>query len=321
MSFSFKKEAKVFVVFLGSQYSIDISSINFNQTHVEHLYSNKTLQIPNMFEQVVINKANPATFEITFPALRETDLQILFNRALDYAAFDIYVRAGPNVFKIENCVITNFIFNTAKIRPLTLSAEGEAIRATRVGDADSYVIPGTTVPRSGTKTYNLTKYTNIKIENTVAIDNLASINIQLQNNIKWTPYTSIDDALVAIDADSSMYPREYELDNRVLQGVFSTHVIDIEFWDKDIGLLIQIGEKVGNTVYGIEFDMPAVTIQTNISTGNVFNQSYTWRMTHNPEHLSEVIKYLGLTNLINAIQDNLGVDILDHNSEAILETF
>ena len=82
-SYNFRKEAEVFIVYSGSKHKLDISSINFSQTFTEKSYSVKTLHNQkNLFDSSVINKANPANFDITFPLLKEGDFTTVFNLSL-----------------------------------------------------------------------------------------------------------------------------------------------------------------------------------------------------------------------------------------------
>ena len=84
-SYNFLKEAEVFVVYSGSKHQIDVSSISFSQTFTEKSYSVKTLHNnKNLFDSSVINKANPADFELTFPLLKEGDFKTVFNLLVNY---------------------------------------------------------------------------------------------------------------------------------------------------------------------------------------------------------------------------------------------
>jgi len=313
---SFKKEAKVYVVRSGVQYSLDVSNINFGQTFTEHSYSNKTIQVQNMFEQSVINKANPASFDLTFPAIREPDLHILFNRALDYLTFDLYIETPQDTFKIEGCVITQSVFTIEKMRPLSMTISGEGIRLTRTTDP----IPGTPEARTGTLTYNLINWLNIILGGAAAEDTITSVSVELATEIEWTPYTTVNDALIAVDADSSMYPSNFTVSKRTLQGSFTKYSIDQIEWNTDTTLFIEVGEKVGSNFYGFRFDIDNISFQNPIQTNDIFTQTYTWRMTQNPISLSQVISYQGITDESRAILDSWGINILDSFVEPILES-
>ena len=290
---SFKKEANVYIVdkTTDAQYRLDISEINFVQTFTEHTYSNKTLQIQNMFEQSVINKANPANFDFIIPVLRENDLDIVLTRTLDYQPFDLYITTQQAVFKIESGVIFSATFILDKNKPLGLSISGQGIKLTFEGSADSFTVPGTPVARSLTRTYNKFDYVNIILDGASITDPISNLEIELTNDIVWTPYTTATFALAAINAGTSMYPSGYTLNKRNLSGSFSLYSIGSLSWSTDSTLFIEVGQRNGATYYGFEFNMDPVTIQKTVATENIFKQPYTWRSTQNPANLSQVISW------------------------------
>jgi len=293
-TYNFKKEAKVYIIFAGNQYLMDISSIDFGQTFMEHSYSSKTLQSPNMFEQSIINKANPANFSLNFPALREDDLRILFDRALDYNTFEMYVETAQDSFKIETCVVTNATFVVEKNMPLRMALEGQAAKVTKfVG-----TIPGTPIARSGTMTYN--RISDLKITlggSNILSNSLASVSIELQNQVKWTPYATINQALTASNASTSMYPASFSVSKRILAGTITRYLVDTDVadlfqWTKNTTLHIEAGQIVSSTFYGFDLDITNCALTNRVGTGEVFTQSYDWRMTQNPVNLSDIVTYI-----------------------------
>jgi hypothetical protein len=315
--FSFKKEAEVYIVFKGIQYNIDISEITFSQTFLEYTYSNKTIQTPNMFEQSVINKANPANFEFTLPVLQENDLQTVFNRALDYETFDLYIKTPQDTFKLATSVISNLELITERLKPLSIHVSGEAVRLTRFTDT----IPGVVEPRSATRTYNNIDYLRIDIDN-IDLDGIYNLSVSLQNEINWTNYTTVEGALLASNADNSIYPENFTVSKRILSGTINQYLTTennskLMQWSTNSPLSIQIGKQIGATFYGIELDLANCSFTNRLNTGEVFVQSYDWRMLQNPTSLLEVLRYIGITD---AILDSLGASVLDSNNESILES-
>jgi len=288
LGYSFKKEAVVYVVYEDFRYQIDISEINFSQTFQEHSFSIKTLQAANMFEQSVINMANPANFDLTFPAIREADLRILFDRALDYQPFDLYVESHRGNFEVKNCVITNANFITEKTRPLSMGIQGEGTRVSLVsGDA-----PGTLVDRSASRTYNRISDLDIELTGTKSMNNsLASVSVELQNEVQWTPYTQVNDAI----NNTTMYPSGYTVKKRILAGSFTKYLLDVETldlfrWNKNTSLTMFIGQDT----YGFNFNIANCSYTNRIGTGEVFTQSFDWRMTQNPSNLADIVTYTTL---------------------------
>jgi len=316
MLFSLKREVKVYVVHNNIQYLLDISSIDFGQVFTEYSYSNKTIQVQNMFEQSIINKANPATFELTFPAIQESDLRILFNRAIDYYPFDLYIKTRQDVFKIEGCVISNSIFIIEKLKPLAMTVSGEGKRLTRWTQA----IPGTPRARSNTMTYNAVNWVDIQLSGGASKESLSSVSIELSTDIEWVPYTTVNGALEAVDANSTMYPVSFTVNKRSLHGAFTLYQLEPLEWLINTSLFIRAGQKEGQAFYGFEFDMSNVSIQNNYNTNEVFTQTYTWRMTQNPDFLTQVIAYIGVTDVAGALLDSWHLGLLDYQSDPILES-
>ena len=87
-NYSFLKEAKAYIVYGSTKLQLDMSSISFSQTFTEETHSVRTLHNQNnVFEGSAINTANPANFEMTVNLLIEDDLEILFQRLLEYNLF------------------------------------------------------------------------------------------------------------------------------------------------------------------------------------------------------------------------------------------
>lgn len=307
-SYSFKKEAKVYIVYNNKQYHIDISEITFNQTFVKHSYSTKTVQVQNMFKQSIINKANPANFELTFPAIREGDFRVLFNRALDTLTFDLYIVTTQDSFKIENCVVTNAIFNINRFLPLSISLTGEASKLTREGNS-TFNIPGVPIPRSSTMTYNRLGYTEFTLGLT-EFDFIVSINVALQNDIKWIPNTKVKGCGSII----VVYPETFTIGKKTLSGSITRYSIGNIDWSTNTTLYIKIGQKVGSIVFGFEFDLDKVIFTNRTNTGQIFTQSYDWRMIQNPDSLFEIITYI-------TQPEGVAGAILDSDNQAILDSF
>ena len=297
-AYSFKKEAKVYIVYNANKYNIDISDINFSQTFQEESYKNKTLHNPSMFEGSVISKANPANFDFIFPAIREDEFKVVFDRALDYQAFDLYVETQQDVFKVRNCVITNGTFIIEKLRPLSMQISGEASQVSRAGDAGVFTIPGVNQPRAGSMTYNRLSHISITLGgSTVLSEDLVAVSVDLQNNIKWTPYeviTGCSPATITLN-----YPETYAIDSRSLSGTITRYLTDTNNaqllgWGLNTSLNIEVGQNVSGTLYGFTMDMSSCAYTNRLNTGDIYTQSYEWRLTQNPTNLSDIITYTTL---------------------------
>ena len=299
-AYSFKKEAKVYVVYGTDQYNIDISEINFTQTLMEKSTPLKTIHTSSYFEKSIINKANPANFEITFPAIREDDFKVLFDRALDYQTFDLYVETEQDVFKIETCVITNGRFIIERLKPLSMAITGEASKVSRHGDAGTTFDPtASEVPRDNNMTYNRISDLSITLGGTETLSNdLASVSVELRNEIKWTPFNTIDGACDSTSA-TLQYPSSFSVTGRSLGGAFRRYLTDTNNtnllgYDLDVSLRILAGQDISGTVYGFDIDITNCMYANRVNTGTVFTQVYDWRMVQNPADLSSIISYVTL---------------------------
>jgi hypothetical protein len=293
-TFNFKKEARVYIVYNSNKYFFDVSEINFSQTFTEQSYDVKTIQEQLMFDGSVINKANPGNFTIRFPALRESDLRILFDLALNINTFDIYVETELDLFQLEYCAIESGNFVLERTLPLTMEVSGSARKVSKFGDSGD-AIPGSPISRSVSRTYNRISDLDITIGATNISQLLQSVSIELKNSIEWTPYTTINGAIQAELDNSAQYPNDFTVRDRTLSGEIVQYLTDDnnqDFldWSTDTTLQIQAGQ-VDGSFYGFNFDLQNVTFDNSINTGQIFTQRYKWRLTQNPNNLSDIVTY------------------------------
>ena len=309
-SFNFLKEAKVYVVHGGSQYNIDVSAISFGQTFNESGYAKKTLHNQkNVFEGSVINKANPADFEFTFPAIKHGDFAIVFNLLTTYngttnkpSTFDLYISTQLDVFKLETCVITNGAFVIEKSRPLSMTVSGDASKLSYAGAKASFTIPGSVAARSSSMGYIMNPVVSATLDSQ-ALSNIVSVAIELQNDIKWNPYTTVHQALNVTNASNAMYPTDFTLSKRSLAGSISKYVTEnkgtvgsttnalaLQSWDEAASIAITAGEGSGGSFRGFSF-AGNCSYTNRIGVGSVFTQSYDWKLIDNPTNLSSIITY------------------------------
>jgi len=290
-SYSFKKESQVYLVYNGLQYNIDISDLTISQTTMEHSYSNKSIQEQNQFEQSVINKANPASFTLNVPALREADFKVLFDRSLDTGTFDLYIKTPADMFFVDNCVITSNVFVLEKTKPLRMKIEGAASQISRLAPATT--IPGTIQARAGTMTYNRISDLYIALDiSTILSDYLHSVTIELQNEIKWIPWTTVNNAI----SGGIMYPQAFTVSKKILSGSISQYIVDTNNanllqWSSNSAFLIKAGQDVGGTLYGFTLNLSNCSFTNRITTGDIFTQNYDWRLLQNPADLATIITY------------------------------
>jgi len=287
-NYSFLKEAKVYIVYGTTKKQLDISSVSFSQTFTEETRSVKTLHNQNnMFEGSVINTANPANFEITTNLLIEDASKIVFDRLTDTNSFDLYISTESDVFYLEKCVITNGTINIERLRPLSLSISGQA----------SKLIPGSSVPSgmtlrtaSSSRTYNLNKDLLVSLSGTDISDHLVSVSIELQNDIQWIPYKTVNTAA------GTRYPTQYTVNGKVLAGNITRYLNDdtesaSQSYGTNQSLRIKAGTNIGGLFKGIDFNSNNCSLTQRIQTGAVFTKSSDWRMVQNPASVAGVLTY------------------------------
>lgn len=299
-SYNLKREAKVYLVDSTEsvQYRLDVSQINFSQTTTEESFSTKTLHKANNFEASIITKANPANFDFVFPALREDDLKVVFDRLLDYQTFHLYIATERDIFKLEKAVITNGDFVIERLRPLSLSISGQASKLILVGDVDSVSVPGTPQSRSSTRTYNRISHLLATLGGATSntLDSgISRASITITNNIKWLPNDVIDSC--GTESQSLTYLTDFIITNRefygsIIQYITDTNSSQTSSYSEDTTLDLEVGEKVGGTVYGFNISINNCAYTNKIITGDIFTHIYDWRMVENPTALSNVISYI-----------------------------
>ena len=287
-NYSFLKEAKVYIVYGTTKKQLDISSVSFSQTFTEETRSVKTLHNQNnMFEGSVINTANPANFELRTNLLIEDASKIVFDRLTDTNSFDLYISTESDVFKLEKCVITNGTINIERLRPLSLSISGQA----------SKLIPGSSVPSgmtlstaSTSRTYKLHKDLFVSLGSADISDHLASVSMELQNEIKWIPYKTVQ------TATGTRYPTQYTVETKVLSGNITRYLNDAtennsQSYGTNQSLRIKAGTLIGGLFKGIDFNSTNCSLTQRVQVGTVFTKSTDWRMVQNPASVSGVFTY------------------------------
>ena len=292
-NYSFKKEAEVFLVSGGNRHKLDVSSINFSQTFAETSYPVRTLHTQtNVFEASVINRANPADFNFIIPALTENDFDIVHTLLLNTNQFELFVKTAADTFKITECVITNGSFVIERSRPLSIEIQGQGGRVTR-----GQTLSGTLQTRTATRSYTIPQKLIVTIEGTT-IPNVLSVSLELQNEITWTPYATVNGALSATNPDTTMYPSSFSLSKKILSGSITAYLTNVtgseaQTWNSSANIQIKAGNGLSSGSFrGFNFGPATCSYTNRANTGNVFLHSYDWRMTQNPTNLANELQYI-----------------------------
>tara|TARA_B100000497_G_scaffold127956_1_gene172021 strand:+ start:3657 stop:4568 length:912 start_codon:yes stop_codon:yes gene_type:complete len=284
-NYSFLKEAEVYIVSGTTKLQIDISSITFNQTFTEQSRPVKTLHNQSdWFEASVINFANPANFELKTNLLIEDDTRITFDRMLAGGGFDLYIKTAADVFKLDDCVITNGQINIERLRPLSLTVSGEASKLL-TGQSDEFDAISGMVLRTpaSPRTYNLSPELTVLLDGADISSDLRSLSMELQHEVKWTNHKTVNNAI----AGTMQYPSGFKYGNKILAGNITRYSTDTnntvaQSFGLDKPLRIKAGTTIGGTFYGIDLntgDTNGCSFTNRVNTQDVFTQSTDWRMT------------------------------------------
>ena len=290
MSYSFLKESKLYIVYGGSNYRIYTSSaISFSQTFASDSYSVKTLHDQSkMFDGSTITKANPANFEFDVPLTKEKDESIIIDLLSDVTdgqlkSFDVYLQSNQSTFKLENAIITGGAIDFGRENPLTIRLQGEGTKFSKVGN-ESYTIPGSTESESATRT-PLMVYPVVTVDS-LDMNNITSATVNIQNNIDWTPFETLQSSLSVTDASNVMRASNYTVSRRLISGAISQYQTDNninQFDDFSTTANITLkGVKVedaANATPFIQLALNPATFTARMTPSEVFMQSYDFSYT------------------------------------------
>ena len=298
-NFSFKKEVEVRLVHNNLRYNIVVSEIDFSQTFQEKSFEVKTLHNQSSFEGSVINRANAAEFSFNTALLYDDRHRVVFDRLLDCASFDLYISTQSNdVFKLEKCVIQDGTFEINKSRPLRLAISGEASKLSTLSGTIASLTADNTIPGNDftypAPTYVVPHIVTLTLGSDDVSDGVVGMSVELQNDIKWNKYNTLQGAVSATDASNSMYPSNFTIGTRVLAGSISKYLKDdstsVLTWNNNTPLRIVV-QHLPAGGRGLDFNITNCSFTNRMSTPDVYREEYNWRMTQNPTALSSVITY------------------------------
>jgi hypothetical protein len=310
MSYSFLRESKLYIVYGGNKYRIYTSSaISLDQTFAEESYSVKTLHDQSkMFEGSKITKANPASFSFDIPLTIEKDESIMLTLATEIdttaesgittqqlKSFDAYIQTGSSTFKLEGAVITGATFDFIYDNQFTLRLEGEGKKLTRAG-TESFTIPGSAQSESSTRT-PLIVYPHL-IMDSLNMSSIISCNLQIQNNIEWTPYETLNSSLSVTNSSNAIFPTTYTLGNRIISGEVRQYQTDNtvgQFDDFSTSTnmtikAIQVG-KASNATPFFQIQLNPVMYTARLQMADVYAQSYDFRSLDNTVLETSITQY------------------------------
>ena len=306
--YNFRQNTKFYIVYAGSMYLLDVyNDATFSQTFTEEDINKRTLHNQNLlFDDAVIVKAAPANFSFTMPLLDEDDLKVVFNLLTgtdafgNISSFDIYAQTDKDVYKIEKCVMEEGHFSIPKNGYITLAVSGSASRIYRVGTTGTYNIATSSgsvlVARSLTRTPGYAKTLKVTLGGTV-LDYISQVSLSIQNKIAWRPVETLQASLAVTNASNTMYPLNFDTDNRVLSGAIQQYVTDASYtnlqtWATGVSLAIQVGAGSVNNMIDLNIPAPPGVVYTNrVEVNDIFTQTFDFRMLATSTALSSIIVY------------------------------
>ena len=300
-AYNLLRESSVHIVHNGSRYLIKTTpEVSFSQTFAEDAYEVKTLHDQTkMFQGTTITKANPANFSFAVHLTQEKDESIVKSLLTDYdtsngeqllKSFDLYIVTGESTFKLEGCVITQGEFNLAKGSPLILTVSGNAQKLSRVGNA-SYSLPGSLVSASSTRTPTLSLI-DVEVDS-VDVPNLAATTLQVQNNINWTPFETLQNSLSVTNAGNAMYPTTYTLGDRVVSGNITQYLTSnnsATFQSFDTSANVGIKTIVNNSNF-LNANLTGCMFTKRSNIAEAYTQTIDFRLVNSPANLGTIITY------------------------------
>ncbi len=300
-AYNLLRESSVHIVHNGSRYLIKTTpEVSFSQTFAEDAYEVKTLHDQTkMFQGTTITKANPANFSFAVHLTQEKDESIVKSLLTDYdtsngeqllKSFDLYIVTGESTFKLEGCVITQGEFNLAKGSPLILNVSGAAKKLSRAGNA-SYSLPGSLVSASSTRTPTLSLI-DVEVDS-VDVPNLAATTLQVQNNINWTPFETLQNSLSVTNAGNAMYPTTYTLGDRVVSGNITQYITSnnsATFQSFDTSANVGIKTIVNNSNF-LNANLTGCMFTKRGTVAEAYTQTIDFRLVNSPANLGTIITY------------------------------
>jgi len=302
-SYSFKQNCKVYLVSGSQRWQIEVyPDLEFSQTFNEKAINVKTLHDQNaMFEEAIINKANPANFSFTVLLPAGNDFNVIGDwltkrneLGSDEAlySYDVYVDTGVDIFKITKGVASRATFQIYKDRILTVSIEGTASALTRFGTSGIDDIPGTVQIRDNPIIPVIPRGLLIELDG-VELKNINGLAIELVNDIQWLEYDTLHNSLYVSSAADVQLPAAFVVSKKTLSGTIQQYITDennsrMQSFSTNSTLRIRVSN---GSAYYLDVNMPKVVFTNNIQPGEVFVQSYSFRMTTSPALITDVLNY------------------------------
>jgi len=301
-NYNIKQEAKVYLVHGGYRYTLEVGpELTFSQTFTDKTNSVRTLHDQNnFFSRSTIKKANPANFGFQVFFHKDNNAQnstkVVHDRLLDCAAFDLYISTEQDVFKLENCVIANGTYEIERSKPLSMKVSGTAAKLSKVGVASSYTVPGTGAAVNSARQHLLNGQVTITLSGSTDLSTeVVGIKAEVQNTVKWIQNATVDAGIAVTSAANAIYPQNFLVNKKSFAGNITRYLCDtnnaqLYTFNESTPLRIKVGQTIGGSFYGLDFNMPTCSFTNRSAVDEVFMQNYEWRNTSN-QALTTTITY------------------------------
>ena len=210
-------------------------------------------------------------------------------------------RVGATSFTAGNFVVdTNYIITDEGNTSFTgIGAAnnniGTEFTATGVGSGTGiadYLPPGTTQSESATRT-PLIVYPVVTLNDgsPKTMGNILSVNLNIQNEMEWTPYETLQDSLNS----TTMFPSAHTVGKRIISGEIrqyqqDNNVAQFDDFSTDTSLTITAKNVSGDANF-LEVAIDPVMYTARMQPEEVYTQSYDFRSLHNTTAVSTQITY------------------------------
>jgi len=155
---------------------------------------------------------------------------------------------------------------------------------TGTGTAD-YVIPSDSVKSESATRTPLIVYPVVTVDS-LDMNNITSVTLQVQNNIDWLPFETLQSSLAVTNSSNVMRASKYTVNKRIISGAISQYQTDnniTQFDNFSTSANITLkGIKMGDAVNATPFFQIALTPATytaRMSPSEVYMQSYDFSYT------------------------------------------
>ena len=219
----------------------------------------------------------------------------------------MYVQTGSSTFKLEGAIITSASFDFIPQNQFTMRVEGEGTKLTRAGDEDfdidaaesissnaPFTIDSSSAEEFSTRT-PLLVYPTVTLNDGTSrnMDNILSVNLNIQNETEWTPYETLQDSLNS----TTMFPSAHTVGKRIISGEIrqyqtDTNVGQFDDFSTSTDLTITAKKVSGDTDF-FKIQINPAMYTARINPAEVYTQSYDFRSLDNTDTVStQITEYI-----------------------------